>query len=309
MKSFAGRDVLSIKDFSREEIEHIFKVADWMEPIARARHNIDLLRHKTLATLFFQPSTRTRLSFEGAMHRLGGSVISAASGKMMRAGDTYAESWKDTAMVVQSYADVIAVRHPEIGIPAEFARYASIPVLNGGDGYGGRSEHPTQALLDVYTIFKEFGRVDGIKILIWGDLNYRCMLSLAYALARFNDVKAYGLAPTDMRYPPEVMGDIERMGLNYSDIDDCRDVMSELDVIYITGPAHAWTDEMEDRYVLDLKKLENAKKDMIIMHPMPRIHELPVEVDDTPYVRYWEEAFYGLVLRMALLALVLGAKP
>jgi aspartate carbamoyltransferase catalytic subunit len=309
MKPFEGRDILSMKDFNREEADHIFEVADWMEPIARSRHNIDLLRHKALATLFFQPSTRTRMSFEGAMRRLGGSVTTAADAKVMRAGDTYAESWKDTAMVVQHYVDAAVIRHFQAGVPAEFARHASIPVLNGGDGYGGRSEHPTQALLDTYSIYKLLGGVDGIKILIWGDLKYRCMHSLAYALALFKDVKAYGLAPEDMRYPAEVMEDIRLIGLDYSDIDDPMDVIPEVDVIYITGPAHNWEDKMDDKYILDLKKVKRAKKEMVILHPLPRVHELPVEVDDTPHAQYSEQALYGLIVRMALLALVLGARP
>jgi len=309
MASLVGRDILSTKDLSREEVDVIFDLADWMERIARSRHNIDLLRHKTLATLFFQPSTRTRMSFEGAMRRLGGSVTTAADAKVMRAGDTYAESWKDTAMVVQHYVDAAVIRHPEIGVPAEFARFASIPVLNGGDGYDGRSEHPTQALLDTYSIRKLLGGVDGVKILIWGDLKYRCMHSLAYALALFKGVKAYGLAPQEMRYPSEVMEDIRRLGLDYSDIDDPMSVVEAVDVIYITGPAHKWDDVMEDRFVLDLAKVAKAKREMIILHPLPRVHELPVAVDDTSHAKYSEQALYGLILRMALLALVLGAAP
>src|SRR4030066_968271 len=182
MRSFMGRDILSLKNFGREEFFRIFEVADELLPIARDRKNTDLLKEKTLVTAFYQPSTRTRLAHEAAMPRLGGHVLGFSDAKMTRAGDFYQESIKDTVKMLEYYGDVIVMRHFQQGAPHEAAKWASIPIINGGDGWG---EHPTQILTDLYTVLREEGRIDGLKWLAVGDLRMRTMHSLGYALTRF----------------------------------------------------------------------------------------------------------------------------
>ena len=194
MRSFAGRDILSLKEFERNEFFHVFEVAQKMEPIARSRKNVDLLKEKTLVTAFYQPSTRTRLAHEGAMHRLGGHVTGFSDAKMTRAGDFYQESIKDTVKMLEFYGDVIVMRHFQQGAPHEAAKWASIPIINGGDGWG---EHPTQILTDLYTVLREKGRIDGLKWLAIGDMRMRTMHSLGYALSQFD-------CPITFVSPPEM---------------------------------------------------------------------------------------------------------
>ena len=183
MRSFAGRDILSLKDFERNEFMHLFEIADRLEPIARNRQNTDLLAAKTLVTAFYQPSTRTRLAHEAAMLRLGGGVTGFSDAKMTRAGDFYQESIKDTVHMLEYYGDVIVMRHFQQGAPAEAARWASIPVINAGDGWG---EHPTQVLTDLYTTYKEKGTLDGLTFVAIGDHRMRTMHSIGYALSQFD---------------------------------------------------------------------------------------------------------------------------
>ena len=194
MRSFTGRDILSLKEFERNEFFHVFDVAQKMEPIARARKNVDMLKEKTLVTAFYQPSTRTRLAHESAMHRLGGHVTGFSDAKMTRAGDFYQESIKDTVKMLEYYGDVIVMRHFQQGAPHEAAKWASIPIINGGDGWG---EHPTQILTDLYTVLREKGRIDGLKWLAVGDMRMRTMHSLGYALSQF-DCPITFVAPPDM---------------------------------------------------------------------------------------------------------------
>ena len=191
MRSFAGRDILSLKGFERAEFFRVFEVADRLAPIARDRRNSDLLAHKTLVTAFYQPSTRTRLAHEAAMHRLGGHVTGFADAKMTRAGDFYQESIKDTVHMLEYYGDVLVMRHFQQGAPHEAARWASIPVINAGDGWG---EHPTQVLTDLYTVYKEKGRLDGLNFLLIGDMRMRTMHSISYAMTQF-DIRATYVAP------------------------------------------------------------------------------------------------------------------
>src|SRR5512136_1208333 len=199
MRSFAGRDILSLKDFERNEFFHVLDVAQKMEPIARARKNVDMLKEKTLVTAFYQPSTRTRLAHEAAMHRLGGHVLGFADPKMTRAGDFYQESIKDTVLMLEYYADVIAMRHFQQGAPAEAARWASVPIINCGDGWG---EHPTQVLTDLYTLWVERGSLDGLKVLCVGDMRMRTMHSILYSMSQF-DMEAFVVSPPDMALTAE----------------------------------------------------------------------------------------------------------
>ncbi|MCS7178414.1 MAG: aspartate carbamoyltransferase [Anaerolineae bacterium] len=315
MRSFAGRDILSLKDFERCEFFHVFEVAQQMEPIARSRRNVDLLKEKTLVTAFYQPSTRTRLAHEAAMHRLGGHVLGFADPKMTRAGDFYQESIKDTVRMLEFYGDVIVMRHYQQGAPHEAARWASIPVINAGDGWG---EHPTQILTDLYTVLREKGRIDGLKWLAVGDMRMRTMHSLAYALTQF-DCPITFVSPPEMSLTEEFKAELRQYSLNFREAEHVEQAIGDADVILVepvvqpdyTKPRDERTGEVgltPANYKITRELLERkAKPDAILLHSLPRMDEIPTDVDITRWSRYWQEAFYGVVVRMALLALVLGA--
>jgi aspartate carbamoyltransferase catalytic subunit len=315
MRSFAGRDILSLKDFEREEFFHVFEVADEMAPIAKSRRNVDMLAEKTLVTAFYQPSTRTRLAHEAAMHRLGGHVTGFSDAKMTRAGDFYQESIKDTVKMLEYYGDVIVMRHFQQGAPHEAAKWASIPVINAGDGWG---EHPTQVLTDLYTVLTEKGTLDGLTYVCIGDFRMRTMHSLSYALSQF-DAKIIQVAPENMRMTEDMMKDLEQYNLQFEVAEHVGDVIDQADVIYmepVVQPDYTQSrqEASDDKgltpanYKVTRDLLKNkAKSDAIILHSLPRQDELPADVDITRWSRYWEEAFNGVVMRMALLGLVLGA--
>jgi len=302
---FKNRDIISIKDFSREEIDYVLKTAKTMEPLAKTGSN--MLKGKMLATLFFEPSTRTRLSFESAMYKLGGTAIGFAEPKVSSVEK--GENLADTVRVVESYADVLAVRHPLEGAARVAAEFASVPIINAGSG---AEEHPTQALLDLYTIMKEKKAIDGLSIALIGDLRYgRTVHSLSYALSNYK-VKLYLVSPESLRMRREVletvkgkMKVIERTAL--------EDVVPELDVLYVTRiqkerfPDPVEYAKVRGVYKVDLNLLKNAKKGMIILHPLPRVDEIAPEVDSTPHARYFQQVWNGIVTRMALLALIMGA--
>ncbi len=315
MRSFLGRDILSLKDFERSEFFRTFEVAEKLEPIARNRKNVDLLKEKTLVTAFYQPSTRTRLAHEAAMLRLGGKVTGFADPKMTRAGDFYRESIKDTVRMLEYYGDVIVMRHFQQGAPAEAAKWASIPIINGGDGWG---EHPTQILTDLYTVYREKGRIDGLTWVAVGDMRMRTMHSLAYALTKF-DCPITFIAPPEMSLTDEFKAEIKEMGLNFKEAEHIEQVIHEADVILVepvvqpdyTKPRDERTGDVgltPPNYKITKELLESkAKPDAILLHSFPRMDEIPTDVDGTRWARYWQEAFNGVVMRMALLALVLGA--
>jgi aspartate carbamoyltransferase catalytic subunit len=315
MRSFAGRDILSLKDFERCEFFHVFEVAQKMEPIARSRRNVDMLKEKTLVTAFYQPSTRTRLAHEAAMHRLGGHVLGFADVKTTRAGDFYQESIKDTVRMLEFYGDVIVMRHFQQGAPHEAARWASIPVINAGDGWG---EHPTQILTDLYTVLREKGRIDGLKWLAVGDMRMRTMHSLAYALTQF-DCPITFVAPPEMSLTEEFKAELRQYSLNFREAEHVEQAIGDADVILVepvvqpdyTKPRDERTGDVgltPANYKITRELLERkAKPDAILLHSLPRMDEIPTDVDITRWSRYWQEAFYGVVVRMALLALVLGA--
>ncbi len=314
MRSFAGRDILSLKDFERNEFEHVFQIADRLEPIARERRNTDLLATKSLVTAFYQPSTRTRLAHEAAMHRLGGAVLGFSDAKMTRAGDFYQESIKDTVHMLEYYGDAIVMRHFQQGAPHEAARWASIPVINAGDGWG---EHPTQVLTDLYTITKEMGSVDGKTIVCIGDHRMRTMHSIGYALSQF-DAEMVILAPEDMSPTEEFLAELDEKGTAWRIVDHIDEVIDEADVIYmepVVQPDYTLSrdDVPEDysqtppNYQITKKVMKKAKGDSIVLHSLPRMDELLPEVDQLKHARYWQEAYNGVVMRMAILALVLGA--
>ncbi len=314
MRSFAGRDILSLKGFERSEYFRVFEIADRLAPIARDRRNSDLLAHKTLVTAFYQPSTRTRLAHEAAMHRLGGHVTGFSDAKMTRAGDFYQESIKDTVHMLEFYGDVIVMRHFQQGAPAEAARWASVPLINAGDGWG---EHPTQVLTDMYTIYKERGKLDGLNFLLIGDMRMRTMHSISYAMTQF-DIQATYIAPPEMSLTPEFKKELDDLNLNYREVDHVSKAIADADVVYMEPVVQPdYTKSRDERkgdvgqtpanYQVTKALMRKARPDSMILHSLPRMDELLEEVDDTRHARYWEEAFNGVVVRMALLALVLGA--
>jgi aspartate carbamoyltransferase catalytic subunit len=314
MRSFAGRDILSLKDFERNEFFYVFEIAKRLEPIARSRRNSDMLREKTLVTAFYQPSTRTRLAHEAAMHRLGGHVTGFSDAKMTRAGDFYQESIKDTVKMLEFYGDVIVMRHFQQGAPHEAARWASIPIINGGDGWG---EHPTQILTDLYTVLQEKGRIDGLNWLAVGDMRMRTMHSLGYALTQF-DCPITFVAPPNMSLTQEFKAELRQYSLNFKEAEHVEQVIHEADVILVEPVVQPdYTKSRDERagdisltpanYKITRQLLETkARPGAILLHSLPRMDEIPTDVDITRWSRYWQEAFYGVVIRMALLALILG---
>ena len=315
MRSFLGRDILSLKDMEREEFFQIFRVTDQLKPFALERRNTDLLKTKTLLTAFYQPSTRTRMATEAAMHRLGGHVLGFSDAKMTRAGDFYQETIKDTAHMLEYYGDVIAMRHHQQGAPAECAKWASVPVINCGDGWG---EHPTQVLTDLYTIWQAKGTLDGLKMLCVGDMRMRTMHSILYACSQF-DIEAFVVSPDEMSLLPEFKAELDERNVQYREVETVEKCIADADVIYMepvvqADYTQARVEATGDRgttpeaYRVTRKLLrDKAKSDSIILHSLPRMEELPPDVDSTRHARYWVEAFNGVAMRMALLALVLGA--
>ena len=302
---FEGRDIISIKDFSKDEINYVFKVAKNMEPLAVK--GSEMLRGKILATLFFEASTRTRLSFESAMHRLGGSTIGFAEAET--ASVKKGENLADTIRTVENYADVIAMRHPLEGAARLAAEFSKVPIINGGSG---AEEHPTQALLDMYTMVKEKGKIEKLKIAFVGDLRYgRTVHSLAYALSLF-DVELYLVSPETLRMRREVLQTIKER-IPVTEKTSLERIVPLVDVLYVTRiqkerfPDLAEYAKVKGSYRIDLEALSEAKKDLIILHPLPRVDEIAPEVDNTPYARYFQQVRNGIVVRMALLALILGA--
>jgi len=302
---FEGRDIVSIRDFSRVEVEHILETTRLMEPLTR--QGSMMLQGRTLATLFFEPSTRTRMSFESAMHKLGGSCISIAEARTSSVEK--GESLADTVRTVENYADLLVLRHPLDGSARMAAEMASVPVINAGSG---AEEHPTQALLDLYTIQREIGKVDGLHIAFLGDLRYgRTVHSLAYALAMYN-TKISFISPESLRVRSEVIDEVGQR----AKVTECRElseILPEVDVLYVTRiqkeriPDPEEYEKMKGIYRITMDTLRKAKSNMILMHPLPRIDEIAPEVDSTPNAKYFKQMWYGLVTRMALLALCLGA--
>jgi aspartate carbamoyltransferase catalytic subunit len=302
---FKGRDIISIGDFTREEINYILNSSHAMEPLAAK--GSDMLKGKILATLFFEPSTRTRLSFEAAMLKLGGSTIGFAEAEItsVRKGENLA----DTIRTVENYADIVALRHPLEGAAKLAAEFSKVPILNAGSG---AEEHPTQAIMDLYTLQKEKGKIDGLKIALVGDLRYgRTVHSLAYALSLYN-VELYLISPENLRMRPEVIRTIKNK-IPIVEESNLENIIPQVDVLYVTRiqkerfPDAAEYAKVKGAYRIDLQTIKKAKKNMIIMHPLPRVDEIAAEVDNTPQARYFQQVWNGIVIRMTLLSLVLGA--
>ena len=295
-------NLMNITDLSLEEIDQLIATAE--DIIANPVKYQDACNHKLLAALFFEPSTRTRLSFEAAMHRLGGSVIgfSEAGSSSTAKG----ESLSDTVQTVGCYADIIVMRHPKEGAPVVAARRAGVPIINAGDG---AHNHPTQTLTDLLTIWRSKHTFEGLTIGLCGDLKFgRTVHSLVAAMARYTGVKFVFIAPEELRFPRYIIEDeLESRGIEYKEVATMEEVMPELDVLYMTRVQkerffnEADYIRLKDTYILTPDKLEPAKKDMIVMHPLPRVNEISVTVDDDPRAAYFPQAKNGMFIRMALI--------
>lgn len=303
--NLTGRDIISIKDFSRTDIDWLLEKTDSME--AYAETGSEVLRGKVMGAMFYEPSTRTRLSFESAMMRLGGCVTGFAEPKA--ASVEKGESLADTVRTVENYTDIIVIRHPLEGAARLAADFASVPVINAGSG---AEEHPTQALLDLYTIRRELGSIDGATVALVGDLRYgRTVHSLAYALSLYN-VKLHLVSPDVLRMRREVVLDIKDR-IEVKETTEMEPLLPELDVLYMTriqkerfgDPAEY--EKVKGSYQLNVSQLRNVKSGMIVMHPLPRVDEIAPEVDGTKYAKYFKQMRYGLLTRMALLASVFGS--
>jgi aspartate carbamoyltransferase catalytic subunit len=305
LKEFRGRDIVSIADFSRGDLDYILKTTDEIEDLAKRKP--DLLRGKTCAILFFEPSTRTRLSFQAAMQRLGGFVLDMSEPRA--SSIEKGENLTDTIRVVQNYADVIVLRHPLEGSARLAAEVADVPIINAGSG---AEEHPTQAMLDLYTMKREMGSIDGLKVALLGDLRYgRTVHSLASALSLYN-VKLYLVSPEALRMRREFV-ELARQRIEVQEFQSLDPIIKEIDVLYVTriqkerfaDPAEYA--KLKGYYKVTAETVGKMKPNAIIMHPLPKVDEVAPEVDLMPQARYFKQVYYGLLTRMALLALVLGA--
>jgi aspartate carbamoyltransferase len=302
-----GKDVISVKQFTREDLEYVFAVAHEMHDMVDHIGTFDLLKGKILANLFYEPSTRTSSSFTAAMERLGGSVIPINEVKYSSVSK--GESLPDTVRTLECYADVIVIRHPEVGSAAIAAKAARKPVLNAGDGIG---EHPTQALLDAFTIREELGHLDGLTVTLLGDLKHgRTVHSLARLLSLYK-VKINYVAPEILRMPAELVEELKRKGIEQAEFEALDKPLPGTDVLYVTRVQkerfadEATYESVKGAYVIDPKVMKAGKERMIVMHPLPRVGEISPEFDDDPRAAYFRQMEYGLYVRMALLAMVLG---
>jgi len=300
-----NRNILSIIDILREELEEVFGLADRIEYLVKKKGRLNILSDKVIGLMFFQPSTRTRLSFETAVLRLGGLTTGFADSKVSRAGDKYKETMADTARVIENYFDMAIIRHYENGVPAEFAKYADIPVINAGDG---NHEHPTQAMLELYTIRREIGRLDNIKVLIVSGMkDERVIPSFLYGLSKFENIKVYLMAPENLKLNDEIRENLTDYGLDYDDVESIEEVISEVDVIYSCEILEKRCEQKTpESYIINAEKVRMAKKNMIILHPLPRLDELNINVDNLHHAKYFLETKYGLLIRMALLVMIFG---
>ena len=301
------KNLIGIEDFSVEEINELIKVSK--DIISNKEKYLEKCKGKILATLFFEPSTRTRLSFESAMLSLGGGVLgfSSADSSSTQKGETLA----DTIKVVSSYSDIIAMRHPKEGAPIVAANNSNVPIINAGDG---GHNHPTQTLLDLLTISQEKGRLNNFTIVLCGDLKFgRTVHSLLVALSRYENIKFVLISPKELKIPEYLKQDIlDKKNIEYIETENLEESIGSLDVLYMTRvQKERFLNEEEyvrlkDVYILDKQKLEKAKKDLCIMHPLPRVNEISTEIDDDPRACYFRQAEYGKYMRMAIILKLLN---
>ncbi|MEA4874039.1 aspartate carbamoyltransferase [Anaerorhabdus sp.] len=296
-------------DLSVEEINNLLVLAD--DIIANKEKYQEVCKHKTLATCFFEPSTRTRLSFEAAMLELGGNVLGFSSADSSSAAK--GESVSDTARTVACYADIIAMRHPKEGAPFVASRDLTVPIINAGDG---GHNHPTQTLTDLLTIHREKGHFDNLVVGLCGDLKFgRTVHSLIKALTRYENVHFVLISPEELQVPEYIVEDVlKKSNVTYEEVKTMEEVMDKLDILYMTRVQRerffneADYIRLKDTYILDTEKLKKAKKDLTIMHPLPRVNEISVHVDEDPRAAYFRQALFGKYIRMALIMTMLGLK-
>lgn len=304
---FSRRHIISMKDFSRDEIDFILDRAFKMEPLAKGGRS-ELLAGKILALLFYEPSTRTRMSFETAMLRLGGSTINLGSkeASSIAKGETLA----DTIQVISTYSDAIVLRHPSEGSARLASEFSSVPIINGGDGAG---HHPTQTLLDLYTINRE-SHLENLDIAIVGDLKYgRTVHSLAYALSLYEANISF-VSPPQLTIPGQIKADLQARGALVYETENLEEVLGNIEVLYMTRiqkerfPDPTEYKKVAGAYKITKEQLENVRGTSIIMHPLPRVYEIDSAVDSSPHAKYFKQSFYGVPVRMALLTIVLGVE-
>jgi len=309
MSSFALKHVVESQQFDRELLELVFQTATQMKTdLAGERQFAKVLDGKIMASLFYEPSTRTRFSFESAMRRLGGSVITTENAREFSSA-AKGESLADSTRIMNGYADIIVMRHNEAGSAARAADISSIPVINAGDGAG---QHPTQALLDIYTIADTFPEMKDLKVALVGDLRYgRTSRSLSYLLSKYENMEIIFVSPSVCKMENDIKAYLDTCNVPWREEDDLAKVASEVDCIYMTRIQKERFHSVDDyhqaasKYILSLDMVSAMKQDAIIMHPLPRVDEIPEEIDETPQARYFEQAENGLFIRMALLYLLL----
>ena len=309
VKIFRLKSIISIKDFEREDVEYILDEAEKLENIAQSKEVSDALKGKILGLMFFEPSTRTRMSFETAIKRLGGDGIgfeNSGSSSVSKG-----ESIADTAKMFEGYCDALVIRHELEGVSKFISDIVDVPVINAGDGAG---QHPTQTLLDLYTIKKEIGKIDDLKIALIGDLKYgRTVHSLSNALGLFKNIKIYLVSPPELRMPQEILIDLNKTNVEYVISDNIEDVIDDIDVLYVTRIQKERFIDVEDyekikgAYVINKRMLKG--KNLIVMHPLPRIDEIDTDVDDTKYNKYFTQAANAVPVRMAILKTLIENNP
>ena len=309
IKIFKLKSIISIKDFDREDVEYILDEAAKLENIAQSKEVSDELKGKILGLMFFEPSTRTRMSFETAIKRLGGDGIgfeNSGSSSVSKG-----ESIADTAKMFEGYCDALVIRHELEGVSKFISDIVDVPVINAGDGAG---QHPTQTLLDLYTIKKEIGQIDNLKIALIGDLKYgRTVHSLSNALGLFKNIKIYLVSPPELRMPQEILLDLNKTNVEYVIADNIEEVIDDVNVLYVTRIQKERFVDIEDylkikgAYIINKKMLKG--KDLIVMHPLPRIDEIDTDVDNTKYNKYFTQASNAVPVRMAILKTLIKNNP
>ena len=301
VKIFKLKNIISIKDFEKSDIEYILNEASKLEDIAKSKEISEELKGKILGLMFFEPSTRTKLSFETAMKRLNGECIGFENSAVSSVSK--GESIADTAKMFEGYSDALVIRHELEGVSKFISDIVNVPVINAGDGSG---QHPTQTLLDLYTIKKEIGSVDNLKIALIGDLKYgRTVHSLANALCLYDNVELYFVSPPELKMPQEILHDLDEKNMKYSELRDVNDVIDKVNVLYVTRIQKERFGDIDEylkikgAYIINKKMLEG--KDLIVMHPLPRIDEIDGDVDNTKFNKYFTQAANAVPVRMAIL--------
>lgn len=309
IKIFKIKNIISIKDFERSDIDYILDEASKLENIAKSKEISEELKGKILGLMFFEPSTRTKMSFETSMKRLSGECIgfeNTGSSSVSKG-----ESIADTAKMFEGYCDALVIRHELEGVSKFISDIVDVPVINAGDGAG---QHPTQTLLDLYTIKEEIGSIDNLKIALIGDLKYgRTVHSLANALTLYDNVELYFVSPPELKMPQEILHDLDKANMSYTEASKIADIIDKVDVLYVTRIQKERFGDIDDylqikgAYIIDKKMLEG--KDLIVMHPLPRIDEINGDVDDTKYNKYFTQAANAVPVRMAILKTLIKNNP